>query len=376
MRSLLSSKSAILATTLLTGAVASAHAMDVKMYGQVNKALVGYDDGQNTDFGVVDNDLSSTRFGVKGEQKLDNGLTASLVYEVEMQSNPSNFLVQNNDPANSASPLNQNNAGVANGNVGFDERHASVGLSGDFGGVVLGQTAMASDGILTQDLVGAQDVMNSDYEKLGGGLNFRTGAGALSGVTMASMTSNGGTYRTDAVRYDSPKLAGFSAKASIAQGGDTEAAVLYEGKVADFKLKGAASVGFNNDLPTTTATNNYDQRYIASGSILHSSGIGATAAYTTDKLRDGVAGSDPTQWYLKAGYAWDAYEIAADYGQSNHYGNAVLSDNKLNVIGVGAQYNMGHGVSVAGLYRNMDANRSGTDLQNVDLFAANMRVKF
>lgn len=360
----------------LTGAVASAHAMDVKMYGQVNKSLIGYDDGQNTDFAVTDNDLSSTRFGLKGEQLLDNGLTATVLLEMEMQSNPSNLTTQNNTAGNSATPQNINNSSVVNGSTGFDERHASVGLSGNFGAVILGHTNTATDGVLTQDLTGAQDVMNSDYEKMGGGLNVRTSAGALSGVTINSLTSNVGTKRTEAIRYETPKFAGFQAKASVAQGGDTEASVLYSGVAGDFKLQGAAAVEFNNDLATSTATNNYDTRYVASGSVLHKSGVGATIAYTTDQLRDGVAGSDPEEWYGKVGYAWDAYEVAADYGQANHYGNAVLSDNKLNVYGAAAQYNMGNGVSIAGLYRNFDADRSGSSLQDINLFAANLRVKF
>ncbi len=367
-------------TSLLAGLVSipAANAVDVKLYGQVNKSLVASDDGQNTDIGIYDNDLSSTRFGVKGDQKLDNGLTASVLLEMEMQSNPSNLFVQNSTAGNSATPQNTNNSGTANGSVAFDERHASVGLSGDFGGVVLGQTATATDSILSQDLVGAQDVLGADYRKMGGGLNFRTGAGALSGVTINSMTFDGGNKRTDAIRYDSPKLEAlggkFQGKASIAQGGDTEAAVLYEGKVADVKLKAAGAVEFNNDT-ATTATRAVETRYVASASALHSSGIGATAAYTTDDLRNGT-GEDPEQWYLKAGYAWDAFEVAADYGKSNHYGTTVLTENELTAMGVGAQYNMGNGVSVAGLYRNFDANRTGSSLEDVDLYVANMRVKF
>jgi predicted porin len=374
-------KFALLSTTLVAGVVSipAAHAVDVKLYGQVNKTAAVFDDGQNTDFGVYDNDLSSTRFGVKGEQKLDNGLTASVLLEMEMQSNPSNLFTQNTAAGNSSTPLGGGNGG-AGSTVGIDERHASVGLSGDFGGVVLGQTSTATDSVFTQDLVGAQDVLNSDYRKMGGGLFLRNSNGTLSATSINSLTFDGGTNRTDAIRYDSPKLTTavgtFQGKASVAQGGDTEASALYEGKVAGFKLKGAAAVQFNNDLATSTATNNYDTRYIASASALHSSGIGATAAYTTDKLRDGVAGQDPEQWYTKVGYAWDAYEVAADYGQSNHYGNAVLSENKLTAMGLGAQYNMGNGVSLAGLYRNFDANRTGTSLQDVDLFAANLRVKF
>jgi hypothetical protein len=377
-------KLAFLSTSLLAGMISTplAHAVDVKMYGQVNKAALMYNDGENTDFGVYDNDLSSTRFGVKGEQKLDNGMTASVLLEMEMQSNPTNAFVQNGAAGNSSTPLNTNAAGSTTGDVGLTERHASVGLAGDFGGIVAGQTTAATDGVLTQDLTGAQDVMNADVQKIGGGLNLRTAAGGLSGVTINGMTSNVATKRNDGIRYDSPKLmalgGSFQGKASVMQGGDVDAALLYEGKVADLKLKAAAGVEFNNDLASAPTGVAYDTRYAASASAQHKSGIGGTVAYTTDKRRSGVAGSDPEQWYAKVGYAWENYEVAADYGQSENYGvvGATPADSELTVMGLGAQYNMGNGVSVAGLYRNFDAERTGAALQDIDLYGVNMRVKF
>ncbi|PZP38677.1 MAG: hypothetical protein DI585_06715 [Pseudomonas fluorescens] len=378
-------KLALLSTTLLTGLVTTpvAHAVDVTMYGQVNKTVMGHDDGRSTDFGVYDNDLSSTRLGVKGEKKLDNGLTASVLLEMEMQSNPSNLATQNTG-ANSTTPASGGNGG-AGSTVGFDERHASVGLSGDFGGVVVGQTATASDGIYTQDLTGVKDVLMSDAHKIGGGLFFRDANGALSAANMNRISFTGSTSRADAIRYDSPKLktafGNFQGKAAVAQGGDTDVAALYDATLGDFKVLGAASVVFNND-DASTVTNSFDKRYIASGSVLHKSGIGGTVAYTTDELAQDTANSgDPEQFYVKAGYAWDAYEVAADYTKARNYNNpatgvTAAANTKLEAVGVGAQYNMGNGVSLAGAYRNLSAERTGTSLEDIDLFLANLRVKF
>lgn len=368
-------KLAFLSTSLLAGMVSIpvAHAVDVKLYGQVNKSLIAFDDGQNTDVVVTDNDLSSTRFGVKGEQKLDNGLTAGVLLEMEMQSNPSNLFVQSNTAGTASTPASGGNSG-AGSTVGIDERHASVSLAGDFGAIALGQTGTATDGVYTQDLTGVQDVLSSDFRKIGGGLNLRNGAGALSGVTINSMTFDAAAKRNDAIRYDSPKFAGFQGKVSLAQGGDTEVAVMYSGNAGDFKLKGAAGIEMNEDTAAGTS-NTVDARYMASGSVLHKSGLGATVAYHTDEVEN--SGNEaPESWYAKVGYAWDSYEIAADYGQSNHYGNTLLNSNELTAMGVGAQYNLGNGVSLAGMYRNFDADRTGVELQSIDLFAANMRVKF
>jgi hypothetical protein len=358
-------KKTLLATTALAFVAAHASAVDVELYGQVNKGVFGYDDGSNTDFLVTDNALSSTRFGLKGAQVLDNGLTASVLFEGEMASNPSDGLVQraggagtDNTPANTAGD--------------FSQRQARVGLSGNFGGVYVGHQSTAIDSVITQDLAGAQDVMSADFRRIGGGLEF-TSAGALSGVSTNDLTSDIGQSRADSIRYDSPIFAGFQARASIAQGGDTEGSVFYDGAMGDFKIKGAAGLRVVNSSDTNTAiggTGDLQNEYGASVSVAHSSGLAGTLAYTASD-RDG--GKDGSGWYAKVGYAWDAFEVAADYGTSEKFAGV---DGKVNAYGVAGQYNLGQGVSVAALYRNLDSKDLGTDTDSINLYGVNMRVKF
>lgn len=354
-------KKTLLATTALAFVASHAMAVDVEMYGQVNKGLFAYDDGSNTDFFVGDNALSSTRFGVKGAQALDNGLTASVLLEGEMASNSTDAQTQNLTAGQSSTPLSTGSS--------FEERQARVGLSGGFGGVYIGQQSTAIDGVLTQDLTGAQDVLSADYIRIGGGLKVLNSNGVSTTFTLGDLTSDLGQSREDSVRYDSPIIAGFQARASVAQGGDTEGAVFYDGAAGAFKLKGAAGVRFINSEPTG---NDADTAYVASVSALHTSGLGATLGYT----RLDTTGSDDAQsWYGKVGYAWDSYEVAADYGDSKDFAGAVGGD-KLRAYGLGAQYNMGSGVSLAGLYRKFDSAIGTTSGQDVDLYGVNMRVKF
>jgi len=353
-------KKTLLATTALAFVAAHASAVDVELYGQVNKGLFAYDDGANTDVVVVDNDLSSTRFGFKGAQALDNGLTASVLFEGEMQSNPSNAFVQGSSVGSST---------PASTSPSFDERQARVGLSGNFGGLYIGQQSTAMDGVLTQDLAGAGDVMNADFKKIGGGLELNVARDTINDLGMSSATN-----RDDSVRYDSPIFAGFQARGSVAQGGDSEVAGFYDGAYGDFKVKGAAGVRFNNTNRSAGLGTVADTEYQASVSVGHSSGLAATVAYDRASLRDGVAGSDPEGWYAKVGYAWDAFEVAADYGHSEHF-NAGNGD-ELKAYGLAAQYNLGNGVSVAGLYRNFDADVASGTTDNIDLYGVNLRVKF
>ena len=361
---------ALLSTSLLAGIVtiAPAHAVDVKLYGQVNKALVGYGDGANTDFAVVDNDNSSTRFGLKGEQALDNGMTASVLLEMESQSNASDLYTQNDTAGQSATP-------VSSGTTNLAERHAAVGLAGQWGGLVLGKTSTANDGVFTKDKGGVNDLMTSDFFRLAGGLEFLTSADAKSGTSIKDMSFDGGVDRSQVLRYDSPKVNGLSGKLSLAQGGDVDASAQYEAKFAGFDMLANGGIKLNND--TTAGSNTVDTRYIAALTAKHDSGFAGTLAYTTDSLGSKTTtAEEPDQWYGKVSYAWDAYEVAADYGMANNYGAFTTATSEITTYGVGGQYNMGNGVSLSGMYRNFDADVTGSSLQGIDLFVANMRVKF
>lgn len=373
-------KKTLLATTAFALIAAHASAVDVELYGQVNKSMLGYTDGDDTNFVVTDNTLSSTRFGFKGAQALDNGLTASALFEGEMASDPSNNFTQAGTGVNH----NQSNTPDTT-SPNFTERQARVGLSGNFGGVYLGQQSTAIDGVLTQDLAGAQDVLSADINKIGGGLQFREAAGAhaLSGVTVSSRAASIATNRDDSVRYDSPIFYGFQGRVSAAQGGDNEVSAFYDGAYGDFKMKGAAGVQLLNNKTTSgtglagSTTNSVDKRYAASASVAHSSGVAATLAYTADTLEHKTANAEePEQWYGKLGYTFGNYEVAADYSVSDHYGSYTTSKDKLKTLGLGAQYNMGNGVSVAGLYRNLDSDITATNYKSIDLYGVNMRVKF
>ncbi|MCP5405658.1 MAG: porin [Pseudomonadaceae bacterium] len=371
-------KHTLLATTAIVLVAANASAVDVELYGQVNKGLFGYDDGTNTDVVVVDNKFNSTRFGLKGAQALDNGLTASVLFESEMLSNPSNGLQQNNVGTQSATPASTTP-------VNFTERQARVGLSGMFGGVYLGQQSTAIDGVYTQDLAGAADVMGANFEEIGGGLGFRTkGTNALNAaITPNAMTTKLDENRADSIRYDSPIFNGFQGRASVAQGGDMDLGVFYDGGWSDFKVAAAAGAYFNNDNVDqrgaaihTTTPNADESTYAASVSVAHSSGLAGTVAYSKDTLDNKAANiNDPSTWYAKVGYSWDAFEVAADYGRAKDY-RKVGNTDKLTSFGLGAQYNLADGVSVAALYRNFDADITANQTDGIDLYGVNMRVKF
>ncbi len=353
----------------VAGVASNANAIDVELYGQVNKGVMIVDDGQDTEFNVVDNDFSSTRFGLKGEQALDNGLTASALLEMEYQTNASDVLTQNQTIANA-----QNTPNGVVGNLAA--RHSRVGLGGDFGAIFVGHTSTATDGVTEQDMAGAGDVLGSDIEDLGGAMFFRTAGGGYSTDSVGTATDNmDGNGRQDLVRYDSPIFNGFQVRVSAAQGGDMDTGVFYHGRIDEFAIKGGLGyVAFNT---AATGTVGAESQISGSLSAKHDSGFGATVAYGQQELENGVAGTndDPTFYYVKLGYTWDAFEVAADY--SKHENGAGVADDETTYYGLAGQYNLGHGVSAAAYYKNFEFDDStATSFEDMSVYGVNMRVKF
>ena len=68
--------------------------VSVKLYGQVNRAAMYTNDGNDDYFYHVDNDNSSTRIGILGNSKVNNDISAGAKIEVEFQANPSNEVTQ------------------------------------------------------------------------------------------------------------------------------------------------------------------------------------------------------------------------------------------------------------------------------------------
>jgi hypothetical protein len=267
-----------------------------------------------------------------------------------------------------------------------------VGLSSGWGGVYLGQQSTAIDSVRDQDLAGARDVMGSSYASdFGSNLDFRTSANALSGYAVAEEAAPNVQNRAASVRYDSPIWNGFQGRASVAQGGQLEASAFYDGAFAGLKVKGAAGMAFLNGSTggsgTLATPNNAEVRTDASISVAHASGLAGTLAYNRMKLENTTAGADdPQGWYAKVGYGWDAYEVAADWGRNEGYAQmfgsgatgagTTIADDEMTSFGLGGQYNMGQGVSVAALYRNYSLERTGATYNDINMYGVNMRVKF
>lgn len=330
-----------------------AQAVDVEMYGQVNKGVLHVDAGDNgSETSIVDNDGSSTRFGVKGEQMLDNGLTASVLLEFQSESN------------SSASVDGNDNDTDAKEGTAFTEREARVGLAGNFGAILLGKTSGVTQGIAEIDLAGAADVMNSDITDYAGAVTLDTG------VTFAQASNNFDGSRHNAVVYMTPVVNGFQAGVHMTEVGNVAGALRYSGKIDAYQIK--AGIAYET-VEEADSVSTAEDRTVGSVSVKHDSGLAATFAYGVQS-DDAANRDDATNTYVKVGYTMDALELAADYTLSE---DVAQNGDELTSYGLAAQYNLGKGVSVAGLYRTVELDRDGsTTEEDVDMFMANLRVKF
>ena len=72
------------------GSVSNGNGNSVTLSGQINKAVMYFDDGKSEDMAVVDNDNSGTRFRILGSGKVNEAVSVGTALEVEFQDNAAN----------------------------------------------------------------------------------------------------------------------------------------------------------------------------------------------------------------------------------------------------------------------------------------------
>jgi len=206
--------------------------VDLTVYGQINQAIMGWDDGYKRNAYLVTNDASRTRFGFRGQSKLDSDLSASFLIEIGVRS------------------LNSKRSDQLTTRSGLDIRRAWWGVtSKTLGTIQFGRAITALEEITEANLAGTNRAGKySDVEDSGLGLLLRSkSTSSLSGVAWRRLLKHTGNQPGEGdvqsgIRYITPTFAGFFM--SIAWGADDlwDASLEYEGQVSDFKV--AARVGY------------------------------------------------------------------------------------------------------------------------------------
>ncbi len=207
--------------------------VSLQVYGQVNKALLIWDDGIDSDAYVVDNDASGSRFGFTGSATLKPGWKAGFLMEFDVQDSASNLVSQNNDEGD------PNEIKIRQNNVWIESER--------LGRLTIGQGSTAADGAYEVTLANTLTNGNPD---VGAGFFVRTRDGSDAGFGTAvfrvgNFASDFDAPRDDVIRYDSPSVYGFILSASWGDNDYADVAVRFKKEFNSVRV--AAAVAFQWD---------------------------------------------------------------------------------------------------------------------------------
>ena len=333
-----------LAGTALLLLPAVAQAVEVTLSGQVNRLIMNIDNGVESGVVHADNTISGTRWRVDGVGEVGNDMTAGLIYESQMESNPSSEI-----------SVDSMDTDGLDGTVGFGDyfviRQANVWLKGNFGKVTIGQGSGASDGTTELDLSGTNVIQYS------GGSNDLLGSMEYgsSDVIVDQVRSNfDGLGRNDNIRYDAA-LGPVGFAVSTGNGSKVEAAARYGRENLKFEL----GLWDENDSGTG------NKGLGASFTWLGDSGFNVSASTGGDD-RDG----DPRNVYLKLGYKQGDHAFGIDASQTTDLGPDDASSYSIAWVGLMLQ-----GVELYATYR-VESIDNVANAEDITALAGGARIKF
>lgn len=330
--------------------------IELALSGQISRMLTLGSDGDSTKLYHVDNVNSGSRLRVVGSARPSESVTVGTNFEFEMRSNASTEVSQVNEDT---------------GTVSFRDRVVEVFAEHeDLGRLTLGQGSTAYDGAAQTDLSGTTVVAYSSISDLAGGLLFYDDdTGDLSTTSIGNVFNNFDGPRLDRLRYDSPKLAGFTIAADTASDQRWSAALRWAGRGAGLSAAAAvayADPGGNNDWVVNS-----------SGSVLHeATGFSVTLAASG---RDNSGRDDGLFLYGKLGWQADLFRFgrtftSVDFGLNDDV--AVEGDEARSVGVFAVQTIRDFGIDLFGGYRLHRLDRDGADFEDIHTVTLGTRVRF
>jgi hypothetical protein len=282
----------------------------LRFYGQINKGVLTFDDGQVSEtYGLIDNDNSNTRVGLTYTQDFAGSWSYLGIIEIAYApfSTSTASILQPSPPASAFE--------FSTANIRKIDNWVS---SPDFGGFWFGQGDMASDNTAEVDLSGTTVIGYSEVADSAGGQLLRRADGVLSNITIKDAFNNyDGLSRQVRLRYDTPLWSGFglrmsygrnllSDSASVRNQDLYDIAATYESKGDDFRFLAQTAYSWKGSDTTI---------FDGSGSLLHlPTGLSVTAAAG----RQDEAGVQGSYGYIKFGWqgdlvAWGKTAVALDW---------------------------------------------------------------
>jgi hypothetical protein len=277
--------------------------VSLEISGQINRALLIWDDGVDSDAYVVDPDSDGSRIRFTGKAQIKPGWIAGYTLEMAVIDTASNRVSQDfngDDPIEDILRIRRNFWYIESERLGR---------------LTLGQENQATDGINEIDVVATYSTVSKTH--YAGAFRIRTDNAATDGLFRWEdvLGAIGGTQE-DIVRYDTPSIYGFIASASWGDNDIWDVALRFQKQWNSVKV--VAGIGYLKDDREDDLTI-VDSQLSGSISAIHlPTGLFATFAAGSRDQRG--TDEDATNLYFKGGISrrWLPYgdtTLWADYAQ-------------------------------------------------------------
>lgn len=336
--------------------------------GQINRALMVADDGDEVSLFNADNNASSSRVRFIGEASPAERLVVGAALETEFRVN-NTFTVSQDD---SQGPPDA---------TAFRNRRVEVYADHEgYGKVWLGMGWTATEFVAEQDLSGTALAGYSDPRVMGGGILFRDrDSGELGNTSLADVVDNmDGFSRDTRLRYDTPRFHGFQLRTSVVNQEGIDASLWYHRTIG--RVQVASGIGWanaNRNGPDPA----FDDVISGSLSLLDASGWNITlAAGTKERIDDDVNDEDPTFHYSKLGYQTVFFpslgrtSLSVDWHRSE---DQAQDGDSVDVYGAQAVQNIDRvGTELYLNVRNNELSREGARFEDTLIGMVGARVRF
>jgi hypothetical protein len=263
------------------------------MSGQVSRALVYQNDGNNSDLFQVDGTDSRTRLRWIASGQMTESVTVGARIEMNTPTSQSTYTLGTAAADDTGNSTADNVWAIRHQEVTFTHKAA--------GKLSIGQGSVAGDGAANKSLGSfgpGYSFGSSGASTTFGSSNFaNSGNNNISAVSVGASTATYDGGRTDRIRYDTPKFGGLGLAASFDASGMSSAAS-YAGKFGGIQV---AAGGHYTSL--AAGSTNVDSILGGSIAVKHDSGLSVSFSYSKENVDNKVSSIEGKSWKVGLGYA-------------------------------------------------------------------------
>jgi hypothetical protein len=304
--------------------------VSLKISGQINRGMLFWDDGLESDVYFVDNTNSGSFVALSGSGNMGGGWTGGYYAKIKIRGAEATDVSQTQDGPNDDFGLDKSFLYIT---------HKSLGT------IATGKAASAADGVSEINLTGANVVIDAgNVTDWNGSFKLRpsnaTATNAdFSDNTWGAVTSSMGIGGTgEAIRYDTPALMGFQASVSLAGDDMFDAALRYANELGGVLLVEAgvgysANSGYSDDETGNNGDDEDTESWGAGIALKHMpTGLNIAFNYQTVESEHELAASkvndeETTSYYITGGISQRFFSPGTTSIYGEYYHSEKSNDN-------------------------------------------------